>query len=265
MKIAIVPGHTLTGKGTGAVGYIDEGKENRILTDLIVKWLKYGDATVYTGKVDKSNNYLSEQCQIANKQDIDLAVQIHFNANSTTLNPMGTETLYKTNNGKVYAERVNSKLSTIFKNRGSKIDVRNLYWLKHTKAPAILIEVCFVDSKADTDYYIRHKDIVAKLIAEGILNKGINAKGENKMYKHTVIYDGEVDKISATVISWNYKKEECLVCDIKDYKPYQTENLYVVGTGACNKIGSLSKEKYTALKGADRFDTLHAALNFINK
>ncbi|HBF0730925.1 TPA: cell wall hydrolase, partial [Clostridioides difficile] len=55
MKIAIVPGHTLSGKGTGAVGYIDEGKENRILTDLIVKWLKQGGATVYTGKVDKSN------------------------------------------------------------------------------------------------------------------------------------------------------------------------------------------------------------------
>ncbi|HBE9851525.1 TPA: cell wall hydrolase, partial [Clostridioides difficile] len=46
MKIAIVPGHTLTGKGTGATGYIDEGKENRILTDLIVKWLKQGGATV---------------------------------------------------------------------------------------------------------------------------------------------------------------------------------------------------------------------------
>lgn len=61
----------------------DEGKENRILTYLIVKWLKQGRATVYTGKIDKSNNYLSEQCQIANKQDIDLAVQIHFNANNT--------------------------------------------------------------------------------------------------------------------------------------------------------------------------------------
>ena len=35
---------------------------------------------------------------------------------------------------------------------GAKSDVRELYWLSHTKAPAILIEVCFVDSKADTDY-----------------------------------------------------------------------------------------------------------------
>ncbi|HBF3363066.1 TPA: N-acetylmuramoyl-L-alanine amidase, partial [Clostridioides difficile] len=244
MKIAIVPGHTLSGKGTGAVGYIDEGKENRILTDLIVKWLKQGGATVYTGKVDKSSNYLAEQCQIANKQNVDLAVQIHFNANKTTLNPMGTETIYKTNNGKVYADRVNTKLATVFKNRGAKSDVRGLYWLSHTKAPAILIEVCFVDSKADTDYYIKNKNTVAKLIAEGILNKNINNEGVKQMYKHTIVYDGEVDKILANVLSWGYSPSKVLVCDIKDYVPGQTENLYVVGGGACEKISSITKEKF---------------------
>ncbi|HFQ8593976.1 TPA: N-acetylmuramoyl-L-alanine amidase [Clostridioides difficile] len=265
MEIAIVPGHTLSGKGTGAIGYINEGKENRILTDLIVKWLKQGGATVYTGKVDKSNNYLAEQCQIANKQDVDLAVQIHFNANKTTLNPMGTETIYKTNNGKVYSERVNDKLATVFKNRGAKSDVRGLYWLSHTKAPAILIEVCFVDSKADTDYYIRHKDIVAKLIAEGILNKNINNEGVKQMYKHTIVYDGEVDKILANVLSWGYSPSKVLVCDIKDYVPGQTENLYVVGGGACEKISSITKEKFTMIKGNDRFDTLYKALDFINR
>ncbi|HBF7285793.1 TPA: N-acetylmuramoyl-L-alanine amidase [Clostridioides difficile] len=268
MKVVIVPGHTLTGKGTGAVGYIDEGKENRILTDLIVKWLKQGGAIVYTGKVDKSNNYLAEQCEIANRQNVDLAVQIHFNANKTTLNPMGTETIYKTNNGKVYAERVNKKLSTIFKNRGAKSDARGLYWLSHTKAPAILIEVCFVDSKADTDYYIRHKDIVAKLIAEGILNKTIDNKENCEgriMYKHTIVYDGAVDKIPATVVGWGYNDGKILICDIKDYIPGQTENLYVVGGGACEKIGSMTKENYTMIKGNDRFDTLYKALDFINK
>ncbi|EOE7203674.1 N-acetylmuramoyl-L-alanine amidase [Clostridioides difficile] len=265
MKIAIVPGHTLSGKGTGATGYIDEGKENRILTDLIVKWLKQGGATVYTGKVDKSNNYLAEQCEIANRQNVDLAVQIHFNANKTTLNAMGTETIYKTNNGKVYAERVNKKLSTIFKNRGAKSDVRGLYWLSHTKAPAILIEVCFVDSKADTDYYIKNKNTVAKLIAEGILNKKIDNEGVKQMYKHTIVFEGEVDKVLAQIVSWNYKENECRVCDIKDYVPGQTENLYVVGGGACEKISSITKEHYTMIKGNDRFDTLYKVLDFINK
>ncbi|HAU5097465.1 TPA: N-acetylmuramoyl-L-alanine amidase, partial [Clostridioides difficile] len=237
----------------------------RILTDLIVKWLKQGGATVYTGKVDKSNNYLAEQCQIANRQNVDVAIQIHFNADHTTLNKMGTETIYKTNNGKVYADRVNTKLATVFKNRGAKSDVRGLYWLSHTKAPAILIEVCFVDSKADTDYYIRHKDIVAKLIAEGILNKNINNEGVKQMYKHTIVYDGEVDKILANVLSWGYSPSKVLVCDIKDYVPGQTENLYVVGGGACEKISSITKEKFTMIKGNDRFDTLYKALDFINR
>ncbi|HBF0594063.1 TPA: N-acetylmuramoyl-L-alanine amidase [Clostridioides difficile] len=263
MKIAIVPGHTLSGKGTGATGYINEGKENRILTDLIVKWLKQGGATVYTGKVDKSNNYLAEQCQIANRQNVDLAVQIHFNANKTTLNAMGTETIYKTNNGKVYADRVNTKLATVFKNRGAKSDVRGLYWLSHTKAPAILIEVCFVDSKADTDYYI--KNTVAKLIAEGVLNKNINNEGVKQMYKHTIVYDGEVDKIPATVVGWGYNDGKILICDIKDYVPGQIQNLYVIGGGACEKISSITKEHYTMIKGNDRFDTLYKALDFINR
>ncbi|HBF2562792.1 N-acetylmuramoyl-L-alanine amidase [Clostridioides difficile] len=268
MKIAIVPGHTLSGKGTGAIGYIDEGKENRMLTDLIVKWLKQGGATVYTGKVDKSSNYLAEQCQIANKQDVDLAVQIHFNANKTTLNPIGTETIYKTNNGKVYADRVNTKLANVFKNRGAKSDVRGLYWLKHTKAPAILIEVCFVDSKADTDYYIKNKNTVAKLIAEGILNKNINNKEDEEgkiMYKHTIVFEGEVDKITATILGWGYNDGKILICDIKDYIPGQTENLYVVGGGACEKISSITKEKFTTIKGNDRFDTLYKALDFIDR
>ncbi len=227
--------------------------------------MKQGGATVYTGKVDKSNNYLAEQCEIANRQNVDVAVQIHFNADHTTLNSMGTETIYKTNNGKIYADRVNTKLATVFKNRGAKSDVRGLYWLSHTKAPAILIEVCFVDSKADTDYYIRHKDIVAKLIAEGILNKNINNEGVKQMYKHTIVYDGEVDKILANVLSWGYSPSKVLVCDIKDYVPGQTENLYVVGGGACEKISSITKEKFTMIKGNDRFDTLYKALDFINR
>ncbi|HBE9572377.1 TPA: N-acetylmuramoyl-L-alanine amidase [Clostridioides difficile] len=263
MKVVIVPGHTLTGKGTGAVGYIDEGKENRILTDLIVKWLKQGGAIVYTGKVDKSNNYLAEQCEIANRQNVDLAVQIHFNANKTTLNPMGTETIYKTNNGKVYAERVNKKLSTIFKNRGAKSDARGLYWLSHTKAPAILIEVCFVDSKADTDYYIKNKNTVAKLIAEGILNRNIKDVTENnKIYKNAIVYSGETDKAIATIMSLYLDKS--ITVDIKSYKNYMYENVYVIG-GVAAKIMNSYPDRYTRFIGKDGKETFQLMLKYINK
>ncbi|VIF70930.1 n-acetylmuramoyl-l-alanine amidase [Clostridioides difficile] len=107
---------------------------------------------------------------------------------------------------------------------------------------------------------------MAKLIVEGVLNKNIaNNEGVKQMYKHTIVYDGEVDKIPATVVGWGYGSNKILICNIKDYVPGQTENLYVVGGGACEKISSITKEHYTMIKGNDRFDTLYKALNFIDK
>ncbi|EQE44081.1 TPA: cell wall hydrolase, partial [Clostridioides difficile] len=79
------------------------------------------------------------------------------------------------------------------------------------------------------------------------------------------VYDGEVDKISATVVGWGYNDGKILICDIKDYVPGQTQNLYVVGGGACEKISSITKEKFIMIKGNDRFDTLYKALDFINR
>lgn len=172
MKIALSAGHTLSGKGTGAVGYINESKENREMVTLVKKWLEKDGHTVYVCNVDKADNYLQQQVALANKQTVDVAVQIHFNANKTVSTPVGTETLYVSSKGKVFADRVNAKLATKFKNRGVKSRT-NLYWLNNCKAPTILIEVCFVDSKADTDIYVSNKDSIAKLIAEGIIGKNI--------------------------------------------------------------------------------------------
>lgn len=36
MKICVVAGHTSTGKGTGAVGYINESTENRVVAKKVV-------------------------------------------------------------------------------------------------------------------------------------------------------------------------------------------------------------------------------------
>ncbi|AXU26642.1 N-acetylmuramoyl-l-alanine amidase [Clostridioides difficile] len=71
--------------------------------------------------------------------------------------------------------------------------------------------------------------------------------------------------ISAEIIIWNYKKEECRVCDIENYVSGRTENLYVVGAEACNKIGYITKEKFTEIMGNDRFATLYKALDFIKR
>ena len=173
MRIHISAGHTLEGKGTGAIGYINESNENRILAKKIVALLqKQGNQVTY-GEVNKSASYLKEQVALANKDKYDLVVQIHFNASENTLKPMGTEVLYLSDKGKEYAEKVVQSLGKAYKNRGV-VKRDNLYWLKNTNSPAILIETCFVDSKADTDNYIMNKDVTALLIAEGITGKKIN-------------------------------------------------------------------------------------------
>ncbi|AXU73233.1 TPA: N-acetylmuramoyl-L-alanine amidase [Clostridioides difficile] len=131
------------------------------------------------------------------------------------------------------------------------------------------------DLNISADKVIRHYDAKKKYCPRKMLDnpklwvdfkdKVKHGEGANKMTKYTIVYEGEVDKVLAQIISWNYKKNECRVCDIKDYVPGHTQNLYVIGGEACNKIGSITKEKYTAIKGNDRFDTLYKALDFINR
>ena len=173
MNICIVAGHTTTGKGTGAVGYINESAENRVLGKKVTEYIKKAGHNCDYYEINKSDTYLKDQTNFANKKAYDVVVQIHFNACGGT----GTETLYRSATGKKYANQVNEKLSTMYKNRGIKHDIndvgRKLHWLSSTKYPAILIETCFVDSKTDTDKYINNKDATAKLIAEGIIGKSI--------------------------------------------------------------------------------------------
>ena len=172
MNLWIVAGHTTTGKGTGAVGYINESAENRVLGKKVTEYIKKAGHNCDYYEINKSDTYLKDQTNFANKKVYDAVIQIHFNANKNTLSPMGTETLYKSSKGKAIAERVTNKLGLLYKQRGVKLRT-DLHWLNATKYPAILIETCFVDSKADTDKYISNKDATAKLIAEGIIGKSI--------------------------------------------------------------------------------------------
>ena len=194
MKVLVVPGHTLNGVGSGAIGYINESQENRSLSNIVVKYLKLAGHTVDYYEINEANDYLQKQVEKANSKDYDLVVQIHFNAYKNTTDEMGTEVLYLSDSGKVWAEKINAKLSTVFKNRGIKKRT-DLYWLNNTKSIACLIEVCFVDSKVDTDKYLANKDKVGKLIAEAIHRREIE---EVK----------EASEIFYRVVAGSYSKRE---------------------------------------------------------
>jgi N-acetylmuramoyl-L-alanine amidase len=190
-------GHSQNGyPGSGASKYINESNETRRLGPKVVQYLKAVgvDADYIQHDKPRTSNYLKEQVDKANNMGTyDCVVQLHFNAGSSDPNgnTTGTETYYTSSKGKVFSDRVNTKLSTLFRDRGSKKDTRGLYWLKYTKCPAILVEVCFVDDKDDSRIYLNNIDKVAKLIAEGLSNKSVPAQATDDSFKVKIIYDGK--------------------------------------------------------------------------
>lgn len=279
MKICITVGHSILKSGacTSADGVVNEYQYNKslapVLADIFRKEGHKVDVIICPEKQFKTKSEeKSYKIPKINSGNYNLLIELHLN--SSGVGAFGTEVFYYSEKGKEYAQRVVDKLSKPFirkkgdkevGNRGVKLD-KGLYILNSSKPTAILIESFFCDNKED---YEKAKKLghegIAKLIVEGVLNKNINNEGVKQMYKHTIVYDGEVDKILANVLSWGYSPSKVLVCDIKDYVPGQTENLYVVGGGACEKISSITKEKFTMIKGNDRFDTLYKALDFINR
>ena len=279
MKICITVGHSILKSGacTSANGVVNEYQYNKslapVLADTFRKEGHKADVIICPEKQFKTKSEeKSYKIPKVNSGGYDLLIELHLN--SSGVGAFGTEVFYYSEKGKEYAQRVVDKLSKPFirkkgdkevGNRGVKLD-KSLYILNSSKPTAILIESFFCDNKED---YEKAKKLghegIAKLIVEGVLNKNINNEGVKQMYKHTIVYDGEVDKIPATVVGWGYNDGKILICDIKDYVPGQTQNLYVVGGGACEKISSMTKENYTMIKGNDRFETLYKALDFIDR
>lgn len=174
MKIAVRGGHNF--QAAGARGIIDETTEDRKVKDSIIKYLKLQGNEVLdvTPEDCDVNSDLVYGVSKANSFDADLFISIHFNkAYSYYEGAIGTETwIYKAGNkAEEVAKIISDKIASLgFKNRGVKIS-NNLYELKRTNMPAIIIEVCFVEATEDVNLYIDNgADVIGKLIAEGIIN-----------------------------------------------------------------------------------------------
>jgi hypothetical protein len=80
---------------------------------------------------------------------------------------MGTEVLYVTQQTLAADTSLAIAQAGTFINRGAKKRT-DLFFLNNTAKPAVLLEVCFVDSSADADLYRQHFDAICKSIAEVI-------------------------------------------------------------------------------------------------
>ncbi len=177
MTIGINCGHTASGAGYGAVGIIKESEHTRLVGQALTSLLQSAGVTVIDctiGQANTRNEYLAAAVALANRQDLDWFISIHFNA-STSHTGHGTEVF--TYKGRQYQDALDvcANLSDLgFTNRGVKAGT-GLYVIRKTKAKSMLIEVCFCDNQQDIDTYqaAGGAEGIARAIYRGIYKEAI--------------------------------------------------------------------------------------------
>lgn len=244
MKINVHAGHNPDSKvGCGAVGLIKESTENRNVKNEVIRLLQELGHTVNDCTVDdgtSARNVLTKIVNKCNAHSVDLDVSIHFNAgaNDSTGNgkTTGTEVyIYSdTSKAKSYAQNVVDAISTLgYKNRGVKVRT-DLYVLRRTKAPAMLIECCFVDDRDDVNLY--NCRTMAAAIVSGITEQSIN---EQPVQSHVVQTPQPVQPSGSFMV-------RVLVNELN----------YRAGAGTENKVNGCIKDKgtYTIVQTATAKD-----------
>lgn len=178
-------GHNPSGRvACGAKGILDESKEDRIVKDKVIRGLRAAGHTVYDCTIDDGTSQadvlrrIVEKC---NAHTVDLDVSLHFNSGRNDYvgdgSVGGTEVflynLAASNKiaikaGKAVVEEI-SKLGFRIRDDAIPDEVKTnsqLYVLRNTKAPAMLVECCFVDDMDDAKLY--NADAMANAIITGI-------------------------------------------------------------------------------------------------
>lgn len=179
--INVHAGHNF--KCPGASGKFSETSEDRKVKNAVIKYLRQEGCTVYDCTDEDANTVNGNLYAIVSKcnaHKVDYDISIHFNASSGGVGH-GTETwvwsLDRAKNGPGLdcGQRIVKRLAALgFTNRGVK-DGHNLYVVRKTYAPAVLVEVCFCDNATDANLYKKlGPDRIGKAIASGILGKDIS-------------------------------------------------------------------------------------------
>ena len=151
----------------GACGVLDEVEEARAVVERVADLLDQREVDVEVFHDDTSQSQSDNlNCIVAhhNSCDRELDVSIHFNAYVETDKPMGVEVLYVTQ------AELASEMSCAIANAGDFIDRgakkrTDLAFLNGCDQPAILVEVCFVDSTADASFYNERFEAICEAIA----------------------------------------------------------------------------------------------------
>src|SRR5262245_5316104 len=170
MKVVISSGHSTRCRGAAGPPPwgLDEVNEATRVVDRVATLLGSNCVAKFHDTVSTTQNEnLNRIVSFHNSKSRELDVSVHFNAYQSTTKPMGTEVLWVTQQS--LAGQISSALATAqgLPNRGAKKRT-DLYFLNNTNMPAILIEVCFVDSQADASAYKSRFEQACNAIAQAL-------------------------------------------------------------------------------------------------
>ena len=257
-------------RSCGAIGIVKESIEDRLLNNEFITLGREGGNTVFDCTIDypiNKQDCLNKIVSKCNSNTVDLDISHHLNSGRKDSNgdgdTGGVEVYVYSSSGPAYEAglRICKNLEKLgFKNRGVKVKPEYFY-LRKTKNKAMIIEYFFVDDKDDCNLYKKlGYEVLAKAALEGVLNK----KLDKKIHENCILYGNDIDKIGATIISWNLK--DCIVKNVKDHIAWEATNLFVVGGPAKLDLDKMNtKERYTPIIGSDRYDTIRNCLEFIGK
>lgn len=171
MKFGIDLGHNVR-SDTGAIGI---RKEDDLIvevgTRVISKLRNLGHTVIVCTPTYASSvgNSLYQRVKKANDNRVDVFVSIHFNAGGGR----GSEVFATSAAGKAIARKVLNEIVALgYVNRGVK-DGGWLYVVRHTVAPAIVIECAFVDSREDMNRF--NGEAMANAIVRGLTGQTVPA------------------------------------------------------------------------------------------
>ena len=226
-KVHIHAGHWINkakGQNGGANGIINEVKEARKIADALTDKLgssciKYQDDKS-TSQAQNLNVLVSE----INKSGADFALSIHFNSSGggTLAKEIGTETWVYSDKRYGNAKALNTAMVNAMGSidRGVKYS-KSLAVLRATNIPVYLIEVCFVNSKADVDKYHKNFD---KLVGE--------------LYKQLCKMLG----ISTSTSKDESKGEATTVSKVHNHKVTKGETLYSIAQSYKTTVAKIKKD-----------------------
>jgi len=180
MRICISSGHST--KCQGAVGHLNEVQEATAVVDEVAIYLrdmgcaveKFHD-TVSTTQNENLNRIVDWHNAQGNR---DYDVSVHFNA-SESHEGHGVEVFYY--NEQKLAADISAAISNVsgLKNRGAKQN-KGLFFLAHTAAPSVLLEICFVDHAGDAEKYRTYFPLICEAVATILGGDELPIEGEGE-------------------------------------------------------------------------------------